>query len=120
LLNTTGIAVAELTIAKTELKHAILDALGDLLLQIGGGDTLKVESNGPDAKLTLGDGLAHVAIGEQLQTWWSTVKAALDAFGGHTHSVPAGPGVSGPPIPSLSTPDYAPTNTSTHVAIPDM
>jgi hypothetical protein len=111
----------EMTVSKTELKHVIMDALGDLLLQIGGGATLKVEGQDSQAKLTLGDGAKHVAIGEQLQTWWGTVKAVLDAFGAHTHTgVTPGPGLTGTPVAPLITPGYASTNTSTKVAIPDL
>ena len=111
----------EMTVSKTELKHVIMDTLGDLLLQIGGGATLKVEGQDSQAKLTLGDGAKHVAIGEQLQTWWGTVKAVLDAFGAHTHTgVTPGPGLTGTPVAPLITPGYAATNTSTKVAIPDL
>ena len=123
LVDATGaIASVSFTIDKTQLEHLITDPSGKVLLNIGGGATLKVEGTDNLAKVTIGDGAAHVVLGEQLQTWWGIVKTALDLFGSaHTHGgVTPGPGASGPPIPPLSTPAYGAMNNSTHVAIPDL
>lgn len=110
--------VAELTLSATELKQVFANAAADLLLQIGTGATLKVEGKDATAKLTLGDGSAHVAIAEQLQTWWGTVQTEFIRW---APLVEAALNSLGFPItPPLVVPAYSSTITSTKVRIPDL
>ena len=111
-------SVAEFTLTKSQLKQVIQDSLGDVLLQIGGGDTLKIEKNGATAKMTLGNGVKHVAIVEALQTLYTTLKGQLDTSDTHVH--PTGTGPSGTPNPTISAPAWNTNINSTHMEIPDV
>lgn len=118
-INAGGTPVAaEFTLTKTELKQAIQDALGDILIQIGGSDTLKITKNGADAKMILGNGVKHVAIVEALQALYGSLKTKLDTSDTHVH--PTGTGPSGTPNPTISAPAWDPGINSTHMEIPDV
>lgn len=98
----------------TEL--AITKALLELVIDAGAA--LKVEGKDADAKLTLGDGLKHIAIYEHLEEWWNlSVKPLMVAFDAHVH--PTGVGPSGPPTPIVNPPDLATNAKSTKATIPD-
>lgn len=81
------------------------------------GNSLQVQDVGPNATMTLGDGSQHVAVAENLATWWnSTIKPKLDAFDLHIHSTGVGP--SGPPTPIIGASAIAGDVTSSNLSIP--
>lgn len=84
-----------------------------LHLKVTQGETLKVEEDGVDAKLTLGNGAVKVAVADHLETLHTAVKAWLEAL-----TVPTGTGPSGTPINSPA-PSWDPYINSSQALIPD-
>lgn len=83
-----------------------------ILAKVTQGDTIKVEEDAADAKLTLGDGAVKVAVADHLQTLYGLLKTAYD---GHKH--PTGTGPSG--IPDTLAPDWNTDINSSQMLIPD-
>lgn len=104
---------------KKELYRLSFQGAGSFLeILIEGLNSLKVQGREGGAMLRLGDGAAHVVLGEAYQTWWdNTIKPLFDAFDAHVHSTGVGP--SGPPTPTVSLPTYDTTITSTKMSLPN-
>ena len=83
-----------------------------VLASVTQGDTLKVEEDAADAKLTLGDGAVKVAVADHLQTLYGLLKTAYD---GHKH--PTGTGPSG--VPDTPAPAWDSDINSSQMLIPD-
>lgn len=84
-----------------------------VLAQVTQNNSVKIEEDLADAKLTLGDGAVKVAVADHLQTLYTAVKAWLEA---HTH--PTGTGPSGQPANNPA-PDWDTNINSSQMLIPD-
>ena len=84
-----------------------------LTVEIGDGANLELDLNDGNAKLKLGDGVVSVAIGDNLQTFYTS--GVKGKYGVHKHATGTGP--SGPPDTPLD--DYNTAINSTHMTVPD-
>lgn len=84
-----------------------------LHVKVTEGETLTVEEDGVDAKITLGDGLVKVAVADHLETLYTALKAWLEAI-----TVSTGTGPSGTPLNNPA-PSWDPDINSSQLLIPD-
>jgi hypothetical protein len=83
-----------------------------VLAKVTQNDSLKVEEDLADAKLTLGDGVVKVAVADHLETLYGLFKTAYE---GHKH--PSGTGPTG--TPDTPAPSWDPNINSSQMLIPD-